>query len=106
MLLALMGCSFHKHKPTVVAIRPAVTKPIITPDQSLAARVVRVNTIARFVLLYFPADKMPKVEQTLFTYRSGLKVAELKVTGPQSDNNIVADIVSGEPQVGDSVRAD
>ena len=81
-------------------------KPIITPDQSLAAKVVRINTTARFVLLYFPADKMPKLDQTLFAYRSGLKVAELKVTGPQQDSNIAADIVSGEPQVGDSVRAD
>jgi hypothetical protein len=33
-----------------------------------------------------------------------LKVAEVKVTGPQRDNNIVADLVSGDAQVGDEVR--
>ena len=47
---------------------------------------------------------MPKLQQTLFLYRAGLKVAELKVTGPQEEANIVADLVSGEAQVGDTVR--
>jgi hypothetical protein len=47
---------------------------------------------------------MPKMDQTLFIYRDGLKVAEVRVTGPQQDNNTVADITSGETQVGDTVR--
>lgn len=42
----------------------------------------------------------------LNVYRNGLKVGELKVTGPQRDNNTVADIVAGECQVGDEVRED
>jgi hypothetical protein len=32
-----------------------------------------------------------------------LKVAEVRVTGPQQDSNIVADIVSGDAQAGDTV---
>ena len=79
---------------------------VVTPDLSLAAKVITVNTVGRFVLLNFPDDKMPKMHQTFFVYRSGMKVAEVKITGPKSDNNIVADLVSGEPKVGDSVRAD
>lgn len=47
---------------------------------------------------------MPKLEQTLYLYHAGLKVAQVMVTGPQQDNNIVADLVSGEAQVGDQVR--
>jgi hypothetical protein len=47
---------------------------------------------------------MPKLQQTLFLYRAGLKTAEVKVTGPQSESNIVADLVSGEAQAGDTVR--
>ena len=78
--------------------------PIVTPDYSLAAKVVSVNTIGRFVVLSFPASQMPKMDQTLFIYRDGLKVAEVRVTGPQQDNNTVADITSGEAQVGDTVR--
>ena len=71
---------------------------------SLAAKVVSVNAVGRFVVLSFPPGGMPKLQQTLFLYRAGLKVAELKVTGPQEEANIVADLVSGEAQVGDTVR--
>ena len=52
----------------------------------------------------FPSGQMPKIDQSLFLYRNGLKSAELKVTGPQSENNIAADVVSGDAQVGDDVR--
>jgi hypothetical protein len=44
------------------------------------------------------------VGQACFIYRSGLKVAEVKITGPRQDNNIVADLFSGDAQVGDNVR--
>ena len=43
---------------------------------------------------------MPNMDQTLFLYRNGLKVGEVKITGPQRDNDIVADLVTGTAQVG------
>lgn len=105
LTLALPGCSWLPHTNSS---KSGVTgsKTIVTPDMSLAAKVVTVNTAGRFVLLNFPAERMPKIPQTLFIYRAGLKVAEVTVTGPRSENNIVADLVSGDPRVGDSVRAD
>jgi hypothetical protein len=108
MLLALLllpagGCFWRHHKKTAV-LRPASTGPIVTPSMIGEARVIAVNDVGRFVVLGFPGGQVPKTEATLFLYRSGLKVAELRVTGPQSDNNTVADIVSGEAQVSDSVR--
>ena len=104
LVLASSGCSWNSHK--VPASRPAVTAPapIVTPDFSIAAKVVSVNSVGRFVVLNFPASQMPKVDQTLFLYRGGLKVAEVRVTGPQQENDIVADLSSGEAQVGDTVR--
>jgi hypothetical protein len=33
-----------------------------------------------------------------------LKAGEVKISGPQRDNNIVADLVNGDAQVGDEVR--
>jgi len=77
---------------------------IVTPDNSLKATVVSYNAIGRFVVLGFPIGTMPAIDQTLFLYRDGLKVAEVKITGPQQDNDIVADLVSGDVQVGDEVR--
>ena len=47
---------------------------------------------------------MAAVGQRLNVYRFGLKVGEIKVTGPQRDDNIVGDIVAGEARKGDDVR--
>ena len=122
--LATSGCFsiYDNEKPEAVNVKPttpapaasapaptpvttaSALKPIVTPNYSLAAKVISVNTVGRFVVLSFPASEMPKVEQTLFLYRDGLKVAAVRVTGPQQDNDTVADITSGEAQVGDTVR--
>ncbi len=112
------GCANHKAAPTTKPVKPAVVvrqtavKPaatvapqtIVTPDSSLAARVASYNAAGRFVVLSFPPGQMPKLEQSFFLYRDGMKVGEVKITGPQRDNNIVADIVTGEAQVGNEVR--
>jgi len=70
----------------------------------LVGKVVRFNSEGRFVVLNFPIGHLPGVDQRLNVYRQGLKVGEVKVTGPQRDDNTVADIVAGEAQVGDEVR--
>jgi hypothetical protein len=113
------GCAQHKAAQTTKPVKPAVAgrqsvvKPaaavapqtIVTPDNSLAARVISYNAIGRFVVLSFPPGQMPKLEQSLFLYRDGMKVGEVKITGPQdNNNNIVADLVTGEAQVGSEVR--
>lgn len=110
LLLTLVladGCSLfqYRSKPAKTPAPAASVVPaIVTPDNSLTARVVSYNAAGRFVVLGFPVSQMPRLEQTLFLYRNGLKVGEVKVTGPQRDNNIVADLVAGEAQVGDEVR--
>jgi hypothetical protein len=100
MLLA--GCTHFKSKPADHAAPPAPA--IVTPDNSLAGKVASYNSAGRFVVLNFPSRQMPKMDSQLFLYRTGLKVAEVKVTGPQNDDNIVADLVSGDAQTGDEVR--
>lgn len=99
--ILLTGCAHHPAPATVTA---GAASTIVTPNDLLAGKVVACNAAGRFVVLNFPAAQMPKVDQTLFIYRAGLKVAEIKITGPQSDDNTVADIVTGEAQVGDEVR--
>ena len=85
------GCLWHKSPKS----KPATptepeTAAIVTPDNSLIAKVVSYNSIGRFVVLNFPAGQVPKIDHTVFLYRGGLKVAEDRITGPQNDNNIVA----------------
>jgi hypothetical protein len=82
------------------------SKLIITPETVTVGKVVRVNQSARFAVLNFPLGIMPAPQQKLNVYRQGLKVGEMKVTGPQQEDNTVGDIVAGEAQVGDELRPD
>jgi hypothetical protein len=110
--VSLSGCAWvkrhtpwhHAAKATAAKHAPAASSTIVTPDESLAAEVISVNTVGRFVILNFPTGRMPKLEQHLFLYRGGLKVAEVKAVGPQEDTSIVADIISGDARMGDIVR--
>jgi hypothetical protein len=81
-------------------------KLIVAPDATLAGKVVGVNTAGRFVVLNFPLGRLPVLDQRMNLYRGGLKVGEVKVTGPQDDDNIVADLVTGDSEIGDQVRND
>jgi hypothetical protein len=89
--------------PPTSSATPA-PEPIVTPDTSLSAKVVRYNSVGRFVVLSFPVGQMPQAGQTFFLYRAGMKEGEVKITGPQQDNDIVADLIAGDAQEGDDVR--
>jgi hypothetical protein len=95
------GCAARKHAAPAA---PPVSTAIVTPDLSLMAKVVSVNTVGRFVVMSFPPGQLPKLQSTVFLYRAGLKVAEVKITGPEDGNNTVGDVVSGEANAGDDVR--
>lgn len=101
-LVLVNSCASKKH-PAVAKSAALVPQAIVTPDLSLAAKVLSVNADGRFVVLDFSAGQVPRLQQTLLLYRAGLKVGEVKITGPQADNAIVADLISGEAKVGDTV---
>ena len=79
-------------------------KLIVTPETALIGKIAAVNANAKFAVLNFPVGHLPSMEQRLNVYRNGLKVGEVKITGPQRDDNTVADIVAGESKIGDEVR--
>ena len=79
-------------------------KLIVTPENSLVGKVEMVNQNARYVVLSFPIGHLPAMEQRLSVYRRGLKIGEVKVSGPQIEDNVVADIVAGDSEPGDEVR--
>jgi hypothetical protein len=91
-------------QPQARAKAKATAPTIVTPDDSLSAKVLTINTVGRFVVLNFPEGRLPKLDQHMFLYRQGLKTAEVKIVGPQQDTSIVADIISGDAQPGDTVR--
>jgi hypothetical protein len=103
LLSVVLGGCWSSHPKTKPVVKSSAPAAIVTPDFSLAAKVISVNTVGRFVVLSFPSGTLPKIDQTMFLYRGGLKVAELRVTGPQQECNIVADIISGDALAGDTV---
>jgi hypothetical protein len=83
---------------------PLRQKLLVNPDANLLVGTVSLfNAQGRFVVLDFPLGKMPAAEQVLFVYRRGLKIGEVRVTGPERDHKTVADLISGEVQKGDEV---
>lgn len=105
--------AFHSgatNNPTGDSVNPGAKtsekkpNPVVTSDNSLGGKVAVFNSAGRFVVLDFPVGRMPALEQTMFVYRDGLKVGEVKISGPTRDYNTVADLVSGVASKGDEVR--
>lgn len=91
--------------PKFVAEKIEPSKPlVVAPGGGLNGKVVMVDGRGRFVVLNFPLGQMPATDSALDVYRNGVKVGSIKVTGPQRDDSIVADIVSGDLQAGDAAR--
>jgi hypothetical protein len=107
-ILLLCSCATHKSSPAKSASPDATdSKPIVTPDYRLTGTVAKVDADGRFVIISFLPGQMPKQNDQLHIYHNGLRVAEVKVDAKyQGDNNTVADIVTGEVQVGDEARQD
>ncbi len=77
----------------------------MTPDDVLVGKVARVNVDGRFVVMTFPIGHLPSLDQKLSIYRRGLKMGEVRVTGPQLDDSVVGDLAAGDARAGDEVRA-
>jgi hypothetical protein len=117
-IAGLTGCSWGKHKksppPGAVDLSHSATKAsstnaatekfLVTPDAGLRGRVASVNANLRFVVLTFPLGQLPPTDSRMNVFRNGAIVGEVKITGPQRDDNSVADIVLGDAQKGDEVR--
>jgi hypothetical protein len=81
-----------------------VSPPIVTPSNEAVGKVISVNQKARYAVLGYAIGVLPAIDSRVYAYRNGLKVGELRVSGPQKENNTVADLVQGECQAGDEVK--
>ena len=82
------------------------SRPVVTPGGVLPGKVVSVNPNGRFAVLRFPLGQMPGLQQKMGVFRAGLKVGEVRISGPQRDTHTVADVTAGDCRVGDEVRAE
>ncbi|MBI3418215.1 MAG: hypothetical protein HY043_23235 [Verrucomicrobia bacterium] len=102
----LVGCVSKNSGPNKSAAAKGAKISPLVPTLETIGKVVSVNTAVRFVVLEFPLNAMPALGQKLNVYHGGQKVGELKISGPQNENNTVADLTAGSAQTGDEVRAD
>jgi len=121
--LVLMGCASRKDAASNSASKPSnktgqksevavkatsltVTNgnTIMTLSNTEYGKVYSVNTALHFAVLDYSLKSLPNIGDRLFIYRQGIKVAEVRVSGPQMNSNIVADILAGEVKTGDEVR--
>jgi hypothetical protein len=112
--LGLTGCAGHRGAaPSFGEVPAAGTNSVSLPDERvtivtdnlLVGKVARANVEGRFAVMTFPIGHLPSANQRLSIYRKGQRVGEIRVTGPQLDDNVVGDIVAGDAQAGDEVRA-
>lgn len=106
MLLAGCGTPVKKSDGSPARPNRGSTNTVVTPSFTLTGKIFSVNSSARFVVVNFPLATLPRLYSHLSVYRNGLKVGDLRVSGPQYDNNSVADITAGQAQPGDDVRGD
>ena len=115
--VALCGCAGRKGPAAQAGASPRTgsgpvwapltstnAAPTVAPDLASAGKVVLVNAAARHVVLNFPLGRMPAPDQRLSLYRRGVKVGEVKTSTWQREDNIIADLVAGEAEVGDETR--
>lgn len=114
-LLLVSGCARGKlhsahissapgGRPVDASTAASDQKLIVTPQEGLEGKIAWVNSNLRFVVITFPVGQMPALDQRLNVYRRGLKVGEVRITGPQRDDSIVGDLVTGEAGTGDAIR--
>ena len=84
--------------------KPEPPPPRFVPLDGVVGRVQTVNERLRFVVLDYSLNQLPALGDRLDLVRGGQVVGELKETGPFRNASVVADIVSGSPQVEDVTR--
>jgi len=86
--------------------RMTAPKTYVTPDLRTVGRVELVNSVGRFVVLSFPAGRVPPAGQHWRIVHLGLKVGSVTISGPQREVDTVADMVEGTANVGDEATAE
>jgi hypothetical protein len=99
VLLLLAGCATTSAPPLAGnSAEPVVAVPLTE------GRITLVNQELGFVVLDFGGTTVPAAGTPLQVFRGVHPVGAVRVTEPARGQYTSADIVQGEPQVGDHVR--
>lgn len=79
----------------------ATQAPVLLPA---SGRIHSVSPVAPFVVVDYILGGMPPLQSTLDVFRGGQKVGQIRLSGPEQNGFVAADILSGILQVDDEVR--
>jgi hypothetical protein len=98
------GCrNLPPPEPAQPVVKQAPVR-LIRPLDGQVGQVLSINTRLGFVVLDYSLTGLPRLGDVLDLWRQQSIVGRLKVSGPILNTTAVADIVSGNPQVGDLAR--
>jgi len=80
---------------------PTPPAPVVLPA---SGKVFRTLPGFQFVIIDYTLGGMPPLESVLSVYRGDQKVGSVRLTGPERNGFVAADIVEGFLQVDDEVR--
>ena len=79
----------------------AATEPLVLPT---SGRIHSVNSGLQFVVVDYTIGGAPPMQSLVPVYRGNQKVGQLRLTGPERNGFVAADVVEGILQVDDEVR--
>jgi hypothetical protein len=106
-LVTGVGCAgFRKPRPTPPTPPPATKGSGTTPVQfaTVTGKVTLRNAEHAFVVVDFGGQRQPAAGTTLTVWRAHQPVGRVRLTEPARGRFVTADILEGEPRVGDEVR--
>lgn len=101
LMLLLMGCATVTPSPAPLR---KTDQPQLQPSAALPATVTLINRDLRFVVVDFGDRPRPPLGTVIELIRDDQTVAKVRLTEPVRGRFVTADIVEGEPRVGDQVR--
>lgn len=99
LLVLLTACAAPK-RPA----KPAAPPPAPASFRGIPAKIIRIHTGYKFVVLDFRGRAQPAVGTTLSVYRGDKRVGAVRTTEPVRPNFATADITEGDLRVGDEAR--
>lgn len=93
-------------QPASEASNPPSTGPLVTPEASNIGNVALVNDTAKYVIVSFRGGTAPAQGEKFSLYRRGLKVGEIRISGPQDNALTAADLLNGSAKIGDELLKD
>ncbi|HUK81249.1 MAG TPA: hypothetical protein VLZ12_01320 [Verrucomicrobiae bacterium] len=102
---AATGCASHNAQSTATTGRARdVTQVAPAQFGPAPAKIRSVDSQYKFVVIDFTSRVMPPIGTELAVYRKGKRVGVVRITEPARAQFATADVLEGDPWVGDEAR--